>query len=667
MPVSRRRLLQMISAGTAVLTASPRGAALDAGSLRGGRASFPQGVASGDPQPDAVMLWTRAVPTDAAAVVDLILQVSQVEDFTTLVLEAALATDSASDYTVRARVQGLQPDRHYYYRFLGPGGTRSRTGRTLTAPAPGSGRSVRLAFVSCQSYENAHYGGWARMLADDARAPEGQQLQFVLHLGDFIYERCWHRRRDGSPQARQVPPFPDGASGEHNRHAVSLADYRHLYKTYLEDPWLQAARARWPFICTWDDHEFSNDNFQGYSNYEGGPRAEPARKLAANQAWFEYIPAALDELPGQPAYGFTGSPLPEGEAAANRAASDSLCIYRRLRWGSHLDIVLTDTRSYRSPPCLPEGFAASLGQPMNPVTLVEIADAGKAYAGGRPPATLPYGDGTVANPARERAPGSCLGETQRAWLLETLQASTATWKLWGNSLPLIPMRVDLSSLPFSDYEDCIFNLDAWAGYPHEVKLLMQTLRDAGVTGAVSLSGDHHMHGAGTIRASADDPQAPPVMVDFSVAGIASSPLYEELEWVARERYTDFQPLVYRDDPSGTLPLWNMTMLDGALAAATCARTGLRRLARWLGPNRANPGLAYIDTTANGYGLVQLDGAQMRVQMVTLDDLQRPVTEPPPVRHIARFRLQSWDPERGPELEGPTFEGGAPFPFDPATV
>jgi alkaline phosphatase D len=452
-----------------------------------------------------------------------------------------------------------------------------------------------------------------------------------------------------------------------HRYAVSLADYRHLYKTYLSDPHLQAARARWPFICIWDDHEFSNDNFQGYSAYGEQAVPDAERKQHANQAWFEYIPAVLDELGEQPAHDFRPGELAGDEAARNLAALDSLCIYRKLQWGSNLDIVLTDTRSYRSPPCLEEGFAQSLGLVMNTVQLVEIADAGRAYNDGNPPDTLPYGDGSVGNPARDRAPGSCLGQAQRDWFLNSMQSSTARWKLWGNALPLIPMRLDLSVLPFSDHEDSIFSIDPWAGYPYELGQLMRHLQAQDITGVVSLSGDHHMHGAGTVSWSATDPEALPVAVDFTVAGISSSPIFDDLYVVAAGQHPDFQPLVYREENGALTPVWNMSILRGALAAFTYARTGFDSVANWLGPNRANPGLKYMDTTANGYGLASFTADELQVQMVTMEDSRSLFDEAPPVRHLAEFRLPHWQAGEQPELEGPRFEGGAPFPFDAPTV
>jgi alkaline phosphatase D len=361
MTLTRRDLLTLLSGSTFLLNVRASGA----GSATSGAAalplSFPQGVASADPGPNTVMLWTRAVPRGGEAHAAVLLQVATNETFADPLLESRLASSRDSDYTLRAYIEGLEPDTRYYYRFTGSDGSVSRTGRTRTAPAAGQAREARVAFVSCQNYEQGFYSAWARMLADDEAAPPQQQIDFVLHLGDFIYERSWHRRLDGSAPVRTLPPFPDGQENEENRHAVSLADYRQLYRTYLSDPWLQAARARWPFICTWDDHEFSDDCFQSYSNYAPAPRLEARRKYAANQAWFEYIPCVLDELVRQPAHGLR-SPRLTGQALTdNQRARDSLCIYRRLHWGRHLDILLADARSYRSPPCLDKGFAESLG------------------------------------------------------------------------------------------------------------------------------------------------------------------------------------------------------------------------------------------------------------------------------------------------------------------
>lgn len=672
MPITRRTLLGLLSGSTFLFSVSPN--ATFAADLPAASAplDFPQGVASADPQPDGVMLWTRAVPragTDGPVM--LLLQLSRDRDFSTLLLQARLQTEASSDYTVRSYIDGLDADTQYYYRFVGGdtegGRSLSRTGRTRTAPAPGQASRVNIAFASCQSYEQAFYGSWARMLEDDHNAAEEDRIHFVLHLGDFIYERCWKERPDGSPNSRSVPPFPNGVDTPRNRYAVSLADYRHLYKTYLSDPHLQAARANWPFICTWDDHEFANDNYQSFVTYDGTGALDAQRKLNANQAWFEFIPAVLDELQEQPAHDFRAQTLGANEAAQNQEAVDSLRIYRKLGWGKFVDIVLTDSRSYRSAPCLPEGLASTLDLPMNTVELVAIADAGSAYGDGHPPQTLPYGDGSAVNPASDRAPGSLLGAQQREWFLSTVKTSTARWKIWGNALPLMPMRLDLSALPLAGYEDSIFSIDGWAGYPFEQGLLMREFERDKVSGVVSLSGDHHMHGAGTVQHSTTDSTAKPVAVDFTVAGISSTPLFEELLAVAMNEHPDFAPLVYRQTADDVEPVWNISMVDGVLAAYTYSQTGFSALKDWLGPNAANPGLRYVDTTVNGYGLATVRADELQVRLISMQSCRQDFTKAPEIRHIAAFSLPLWDAGDSPQLAGPKFERAAPFPFEQASV
>ena len=667
MPLTRRNLLELVSSSTFFLTVAPLSAAAPPPMTMKEALTFPQGVASGDPQPEGVMLWTRAVPAVAAggeaAALPLLLQLGADSNFSNILLQSQVHTSPSSDYTVRTYIDGLTPDTYYYYRFIGGGDSVSRTGRTRTAPSPDQARKVNLAFASCQNFEQGHYGSWARMLEDDRKAPEDERIHFVLHLGDFIYERSWHTRVDGSGLSRRVPPFPHGQETEDNRYAISLADYRHLYQTYLSDPHLQAARARWPFVCTWDDHEFANDNFQSFSTYGNTPVLEPQRKLSSSQAWFEYIPAVLEELEGQPAHDFKPTTLRGDAAAQNNAALDSLRIYRKLGWGKHLDIVLTDSRSYRSPPCLEDGFAATLGLPLNPVELVAITDAGSAYDNGNPPDHLPYGDGTIANPARDRAPGSILGQQQRQWFVNTLQTSAAKWKLWANALPLLPLRLDTSSLPLTDYPDSIFNIDGWAGFPYEVNYLMNELEEGKVSGVVSLSGDHHMHGAGTISRTSTGMDTPALAVDFSVAGLSSSPLLEDLIAVASKDHPDFASLVYSESAGQIEPIWNMAMVDGVFAAYAYAKTGMESLARWLGPNSANTGLRFVDTTTNGYGLACFDSHELRVEMVGMSDCRPDFKAAPAIKYVARFRLEHWAPGEPPQLEGPEFDGQAPFPFE----
>ena len=151
------------------------------------------------------------------------------------------------------------------------------------------------------------------MLNDDANADEAEQMRFVLHVGDFVYETRAQafqmpldedlqpiELKDKTGKSRQVPEFPSGvrSSRAAAQYANTLDDYRHLYKSFLRDPDLQAARARWPFVSVWDDHEFTDDCWQTQANYTNDKSFdEPSqkRRVAASQAWFEYVPAILTE------------------------------------------------------------------------------------------------------------------------------------------------------------------------------------------------------------------------------------------------------------------------------------------------------------------------------------------------------------------------------------
>ncbi len=209
MPITRRGLLGLLSSSTFFLTVAP-GRVLDLPSclLNCHRCTFPQGVASGDPQPEAVMLWTRAVPaTGSGNAVRLLLQLSTDSNFTTLLLQEEVHTNAGSDYTVRAYIDGLAPDTQYFYRFLGANESASRIGRTRTAPAPGQARKVNLAFASCQNYEQAYYGSWARMLAGRPERCRGRPHTFRaapgrLHLRTLLGRSAWMAVRNRARSRR---------------------------------------------------------------------------------------------------------------------------------------------------------------------------------------------------------------------------------------------------------------------------------------------------------------------------------------------------------------------------------------------------------------------------------------------------------------------------------
>lgn len=691
--LDRRSLLRAFAglAGTFAVTAQAPMALASSHEAPGGDFRFPQGVASGDPTPHGIILWTRVEAVDGSrSPIALRAQLSKTPDFKSVVVDQVMTISEDSDHTLRLVVNGLDPDTIYFYRFTA-GRDASRLGRTRTAPLPSAETPATFAFVSCQNFEQAFYGAWARMLADDLAAPEDEQIDFVLFLGDFIYEvrgdrwdadmrhPKWLRAADGS--LREIPPFPNGSppwpSTDWNKNpgatnAVTLADYRFLYKLYLSDPYLQAARARWPFISTWDDHEFSNDCWQTHDTYFEPGKPAQTRKVAANQAWFEFVPALLtgaDAPTGvdNDAHDFKFAAVKDAPYVGpaqdwidsdpdNLNALNTISVYRTLRWGKTLEIVLTDNRSYKSPPPKPPKIE---GQSLPPIDVVKVLDLGREANGGKPPATIP--DTEISNPRRNAPRGSMLSPKQKEWFKRVLLASDARWKIWANSLPLLPFRLDLSNLPFSGMKDACLGLDGWNGYPSEREELLRFIRDNKITNVVSCTGDHHFHAAGTLVINPDSEKQDAVAVEFLGAGISSEPVFPAVERASRSNSV-FHSICTFDGSDGPVENWNLAMVGGTMTALVRSWTwGFVADAFW---NAAiNPGLQYVDSNSNGYGLLRADAGRVQASLVTI---KNPATdygpEGAPILRKANFAVRAWKKGETPKIEGPIFEGKPAFPF-----
>jgi alkaline phosphatase D len=651
---------------------------------------FPQGLASGDPQSDAVLLWARAVPDMPAGTVEVICQMSADEAFSTVLVEKPMTVTAESDFTARVFVEGLTPDTRYFYRFIADGEVGAHTGRTRTAPAADAERPIRFGFASCQKYESGFYGAWARLVADDEAAPAEEQLDFVLHLGDFIYEVIGDVPA-GVDASRKIPPFPDGSTPwvpdgtkpywtEGATWAVTVDDYRHLYKTYLKDPHLQAARARFPFVCTWDDHEFTNDSWQSHDTYFRPGIPAQKRKVAANQAWFEFIPALLTNSTSiadlaNEASDFT--PMQVEDAAYedydsaflntnddNLRALESMTIYRSLSWGKMLDLVVTDLRSYRSPPVLTEEVRELLSGSarLAPVRMIRELDAGKTANDGQPLEKLTYEDKEIENPRRNSPAGTCMGEKQKKWFKAAMQNSTASWRIWANSIPAVSLRLDLNNVPGADLEDSYLGVDAWQGFPGELSELMAFLRDNQITNTISCSGDYHTHAAGRLAPNLDDDNPDFVAVDFATTSISSGNLFNGAERGTPEG-DPFRQFVAYESGGQLVENFNNTVVNGMLSGLTAAYSGSAFLAGLIASDKASPGLDYLDGNAHGFGLATIAEDGATISLVNVG----PVLEDPgptgqPVLRRATFKVPKWTPDEQPSLDELTFEGPAPFPF-----
>ena len=268
------------------------------------RELFAQGVASGDPHPDSVLLWTRASVGRRCAH-----RAADPSRWRRTPLSSESSSRSARGRSPRPTTPAAcssrvcEPAQTYWYRFVGEGGAGSRVGRTRTAPLADDPRPVRFTFVSCQNVCEGAQNAYRRMIHEDERAPADEQLGFVLHLGDFIYEVVDYPEEsaDGhryDRRLRDVVRYPDGEKVRSFHVAATLRDYRTLYRAYLQDPDLQDARARWPFVAMWDNHEFSWRGWQSFQFFGDDVRTTQTRRVAASQAWFEYQPARVRKAGG---------------------------------------------------------------------------------------------------------------------------------------------------------------------------------------------------------------------------------------------------------------------------------------------------------------------------------------------------------------------------------
>ena len=211
----------------------------------------------------------------------LTVEVAEDEQFSRVIASADARLTEASDWTCRVLVAGLQPAHVYWYRFTDEQGNGSRIGRTLTAPADTDARPVRFAFVSCQNANEGTLNAYRRMIYEDERARPEDRLDFVLHLGDFIYEMVWypdeHPNGHRGRPVREFARYPTGEKISDFYIPTTVADYRTVYRGYLHDPDLQDARACWPFICIWDNHEYS---WQGYQPFKCSARRSAPRNRA---------------------------------------------------------------------------------------------------------------------------------------------------------------------------------------------------------------------------------------------------------------------------------------------------------------------------------------------------------------------------------------------------
>lgn len=425
--LTRRDFLRRAGFGTAALGLLPLvpgcGSRDDSAGPGSVAVQFLHGVASGDPLADRVILWTR-VSGVASSRVPVAYVVYTDPQLTQPAGRGSTETDATRDYTVKVDATGLQPATTYYYQFES-GGVKSPVGRTRTLPV-GDIERLRIGVVSCASYAHGLFNAYARVAAR-------QDLDLVVHLGDYIYEYNSGTGADAYGDFRQYEPAKE---------ILDLVDYRQRYAQYRLDADLQALHRQHAMINIWDDHETADNSWRdGAVNHT--PESEGdwgLRVAAALQAFYEWLPVRqLD----------TANPRRN---------------YRSFRLGDLAELVMLEER------------LLDRARPVDGLTEV----------GGASVILVPVGE--VQNDDRQ-----LLGAEQEAWLAATLRDTPARWKLLGQGVMFGQLKI--AGLPELVTGGVYINPDQWDGYPAARTRVYDILEgvDGGapVTDLVVLTGDIH--------------------------------------------------------------------------------------------------------------------------------------------------------------------------------
>ena len=474
--------------------------------------------------------------------------------------------------------------------------------------------------------------------------------------------------------------IPEGGKSGKLHYPLTVDGYRAVYKGYLADPDLQDARARWPFVAIWDNHEFSWQGRQSIVQAGGEPQPGQTVKVAANQAWFEYVPARVSPPSGSLAeFGtvavknvkidkWDGNGL--GIEPNNLTAIRSLIAYRALRYGKHLDLLITDQHSFcGDDPTDAEGVGKIYDPAFNGMFSEEAMiarDAGRAFDGGRPPAELHFRDVRIPNPRKETPPRTILGADQKAWFKDQLRKSTATWKIWGNSLGALDWRSDPQNLPAGMVEKpwpadtyAQFGSNDYGSAYSERKEIYDLVREAKITGFAIVSGDRHSFWAGYAAADLPPRKFEPVGLSFVGASLASPGTMEAYEH-RLPKDLPIRALFLADRPDGAKPDWtyNMLVKHGVRSCLEYAKSFDLKRARSLSNPDLAPHLEFVDLGGHGYAKVRLSADQMRTEFVCIP---RPITrsERPdggPIRYRVLHTAALWKSGERPQLKTSVLEG-----------
>jgi alkaline phosphatase D len=336
---------------------------------------------------------------------------------------------------------------------------------------------------------------------------------------------------------------------------------------------------------------------------------------------------------------------------------------------------MTDERSYRSDHAIPEELTQNpvFFAPRNvlPLPLVNTLDAGRTANHNDPPASVSFLGGAVVFPNLRQAspPGTMLGARQKQWWKQTMKASDATWKVWGNEVTL--MRLKIQQLGATDVSDRVVSGDSWDGYATERNELMSFLGSSGIKNVVVLSGDIHAAFAGTIADNFDAAAPQTVACELVAPGISSNSLFSFFELATRDVDPALRGLITVDASavggSRFTENVNLLLLDGVQSAGTFAGAVAQGAPPPIALGAAlaaadpttNPHLKYVDSNAQGYGYAKITASQIAATIVTIN---RPITQAtdagPGIKRTASFTIPKDNPAG---MIGPVVTGTAPFP------
>lgn len=484
MKTSRRQFIRDFTFSTVAVSSALSLAACGGGNGNNLTVNFLHGVASGDPQSDKVIIWTRLTPS-ASQDLDVTWEMASDDQFTRIVKSGSFTTNAARDFTVKVDVTGLSASTVYFYRFT-YGTARSATGRTKTLPI-GTVSQVKLAVFTCSNYP----AGYFNVYAEVAKLND---IDAAIHLGDYIYEyqRDGYASQDAASLNRLVDP---------KNEIITLTDYRSRYAQYRTDGDLQAMHAALPLIAIWDDHEFANDAWTGGAENHDPATEGPfsARRAAALQAYNEWMPIRLPD------------------------ATKNDRIYRSFDFGNLVSLHMLDTRLI--------GREQQLSY-TNYISASGAFDAVKFTT-------------DISNPARQLMGAeqtswlqSQLGKSTATWQILGQQVLMARMN--------IPAPLVLQAINFSDYTALLvkaqtapatltaaekqilaqpsipYNLDAWDGYAAARETVFATAK-ALDKNLIALAGDTHNTWASDLA----DLSGNAVGVEFGVTSV-TSPGFEEI-------------------------------------------------------------------------------------------------------------------------------------------